>query len=156
MKNRIIPLLLLCCMAVSCRKPVERLDFVYTPYSPADTFVFRYDVMLDEPQTEYSTRISCRYNATRINSATIPVLVAVTSPSGERSMERIELPLASDGELVKVQRCGGPVVDIDWPYRDRIVPGEDTGLWRVAIRPLEGEMLGNIYGMGFSYRRKTD
>ena len=146
-------LLLLCCLTCSCRKPAERLDFIYTPSNPADTFVFRYNVMLDEPETEYSTRIACRYNAAAIKSATIPVLVAVTSPSGVRSMERLELPLASDGETVTVQRSGGSVVDIDWPYRDRIVPGQDTGLWQVAIRPLERRMLRSIYGMGFSYRR---
>ena len=146
-------LMLLCCLACSCRKPAERLDFVYTPSHPADTFVFRYDVMLDEPETEYTTRIACRYNAAGIKADAIPVLVAVTSPSGARSMERIELPLAADGEAVTVQRSGGSVVDIDWPYRDRIVPGQDTGLWQVAIRPLERNMLRNIYGMGFSYRR---
>ncbi len=152
----ILALLLFCCITASCRKPVERLDFIYTPSHPADTFVFRYDVTLDEPQTEYSTRIACRYNAAAIKSASIPVLVAVVAPSGKRSMERVELPLASDGERIEVQRSGGPVVDIDWPYRDRIVPGEDTGTWHVAIRPLERKMLRNIYGMGFSYKRKTD
>ena len=157
MKSRLLtPLLLLCCLAASCGKPAERLDFIYTPAHPADTFVFRYEMLLDEPQSEYSSRIACRYNATGIKSGSIPVLVAVISPSGERSMERLELPLASDGKSIKVQRSGGAVVDIDWPYRDRIVPGEDTGLWHVAIRPLERKMLRSIYGMGFSYQRKEN
>lgn len=157
MRNRILlPLLLLCCLAASCGKPAERLGFIYTPAHPADTFVFRYTMLLDEPQGQYSSRIACRYNANGITSTCIPVLVAVTSPSGERSMERIELPLASDGESIKVQRSGGAVMDMDWPYRDRIVPGEDTGLWHVAIRPLERKMLRSIYGMGFSYQRKVN
>ena len=91
-----------------------------------------------------------------VPSAAEAEAVAVVAPSGKRSMERIELPLASDGERIEVQRSGGPVVDIDWPYRDRIVPGEDTGTWHVAIRPLERKMLRSIYGMGFSYKRKTD
>lgn len=157
MKNLILlPLLLLCCLAASCGKPAERLGFIYTPARPADTFVFRYTMLLDEPQSEYSSRMACRYNANGITSASIPVLVAVTSPSGERSMERIELPLASDGESIKVKRIGGSIVDMDWPYRNRIVPGEDTGLWHVAIRPLERKMLRSIYGMGFSYQIKNN
>ncbi|MBO4572099.1 MAG: hypothetical protein J5699_09260 [Bacteroidales bacterium] len=157
MKIRLISaLILLLCIAASCRKPTEMLDFIYTPSNAPDTFVFRYEMMMDEPQAAYSARIACRYDASRIKAESIPLLVGIVSPSGERAMERIEMPLASDGDRIKVQHSGGAVVDIDWPYRDRILPGEDTGTWQVVIRPMEHRMLRHIYGMGFSYKRTAE
>lgn len=109
---------------------------------------------LDEPETSYSTRIACRFNAGTIGADAIPVLITVTSPAGDNFSETIDLPVTASSDLIRTRRAGGPVVDIDWPYRDRIVPGQDTGVWQVAIRPIKKTMAGSIYGMGLSYKRK--
>lgn len=157
MRSRAIPaLLLLGCLLLSCRKPAERMAYISTPSHPADTFLFRYDIMLDEPGGCYSTRIACRCDAAGIGRESIPLLVAVVSPSGERSMEIVEMPLASGGEKARMRRSSGSVVDMEWSYRERIVPGRDTGLWHISIRPVDRKMMQSIYGMGFSYTRNTD
>ena len=145
---------LLAALCISCGKPAERFDFIYTPESFCDTSVFRFEMMMDEPESIYSTRIACRYNASKIPGDRIPVLVAVISPEGKKYCESVDLPLSPSFEKVRIRKCGGSVVDIDWPYRDRIVPGADTGMWQVAIRPIDRSMLPGIYGMGFAYKIK--
>ncbi len=109
---------------------------------------------LDEPEASYSTRIACRLNANTIGADIIPLLITVTSPEGRDFSEKVDMPITASSELIRTKRAGGPVVDIDWPYRDRIVPGQDTGLWQVAVRPIKKTMIGSIYGMGLSYKRK--
>lgn len=144
---------LLGCLFCSCRKPADRFEFKYAPTHPADSFVFRYELLLDEPQTSYSTYIACRCKASAIKGNSIPLLISVTSPNGETALERVDFPLTAQCPGVKVKRSGGALVDIVWPYRDRIVPGADTGLWHMAMKPLESSALKNIYGMGVSYER---
>lgn len=154
MKSRtLLVCALLGCLLCSCRKPVDRFEFRYAPTHAADTFVFRYDMLLDEPQTSYSTYIACRCKASAIKGKHIPLLISVTSPSGEKALERVDFPLTADCPGVEVKRSGG-LVDIMWPYRDRIVPGADTGLWQLAVKPLEESAARNIYGIGLSYRRE--
>lgn len=153
MKNRGILFLLLALTAAACSKPADRFEFIYTPKSWQDSSAFNFDITLDEPETSYSTRIACRYNMSTINSACIPVLISVTSPSGEIFMESVDLPLAQCDSMIRTRKSGGPVMDIDWPYRDRIIPAADTGIWHVAIRPVRKAMVQSIYGIGFSYKR---
>lgn len=118
----------------------------------ADTFVFRYEMLLDEPQTSYSTYIACRCKASAINGNRVPLLISVTSPSGEKALERVDFPLTEKCEGVEVKRSGS-LVDIVWPYREHIVPGNDTGTWVLMIKPLEKSAADNIYGIGLSYER---
>lgn len=154
MRIRIIALLaLICALFSSCKKPSEQYAFVYTPKHPADTFVFRFEMLMDEPQATYSTHFACRYKNNSVPEGEIPLLVAVTSPSGETFMENCSIPLASGSETISRKREGG-LSDMEWPYRDRISPGNDTGVWHIAVRPQDRKLYDGILGMGFSYEEK--
>jgi len=154
MKIRLLGLLvLLCALSSGCRKPGEQFYFVYTPSHPADTFVFKFDMPMDEPSASYATRFACRFRGSAIGGENIPMMVEVTSPSGEKYLENIDMPLASNSDRIRRSRDGG-LSDIDWPYRDNIRPGRDTGLWQVAIRPVDRSLYEEILGMGFTYKEK--
>ena len=143
---------MLCFILASCGKPQDRFEFAYTPKNFSDTSAFRFEMTLDEPQTSYLTRIACRFNASSIGNGIIPLLITVVSPEGEDFSEVVDFPVTASNGVVNAERAGGSLVDIDWPYRDRIVPGKDTGLWKVAIRPLDRNMIKDIYGIGWSYK----
>lgn len=154
MKNRNLALLsLLCVLSTGCRKPAEQFEFIYTPAHPADTFVFRFNMLMDDPDAVYSTRFACRYVNGSAGGKDIGLMVAVTSPAGERFMENISIPLNASSEAIGRRREGG-ITDIDWPYRERIRPGADTGLWQVAVCPTDRTMFEGILGMGFTYKEK--
>lgn len=152
MRNKFLLLLILCCVVASCGKPQDRFEFVYMPKDFSDTSAFRFEMMLDEPQTAYSTRLACRFDASAIRNSFIPMLITVTSPAGEDFSELVDFPVTATDELVNSSKAGGPLVDIDWPYRERIVPGQDTGLWKVAVRPVSRAMIKDIHGLGWSYK----
>ena len=155
MSSKHLTILMLCFILASCGKPQDRFEFAYTPKNFSDTSAFRFEMTLDEPQTSYSTRVACRLDASAIRKNNIPLLITVSSPEGEDFSELVDFPVTASNGLVRTGKGAGPLVDIDWPYREKIVPGKDTGLWKVAIRPVDRSMIKNIYGMGWSYKAEN-
>ena len=112
---------------------------------------FEFDLPLDDSTAVYSTAIAARLHARMMPQRSLGLDITLTSPSGETSIEHVNMPL-TEQQGVAISRSSGQLVDYEWPYRENIrIAGREAGRWHVTIEPSDKEVFESVYGIGLSY-----
>lgn len=137
MRRVLVPLLAVMCLALSCREPSAREDFV----AGGGPFIFRVD-MSDTTRTydlSFYTRLDARPHLLE-NVVDVPLSVQWISPSGEVFEETVYLPLTDEDATFYSRQ-------IRRLYRSGIVPAED-GVWALAVTLPDTVSVPGLRGLG--------
>ena len=105
----------------------------------------------------YSSGIAMRYWPRKTGSLKMDFDIYLTSPTGEKFIERVSFPLSvtGDGPVRTFSLLFGGVREIEWPYRHNIrVNAADAGIWCVGVEPLGKGTRSAIQGLGFFFREE--
>lgn len=148
----IAALLALMMVSASCGKPESRYSYIAA--DNADTegrYSFKAD--FDDSLALYSTEIICRWNTSKIEDDFIDLNVLIEAPDSTFYEENLHLPLNAGSHTIKLLKLRAAEADIQWPYRDNIRVGGNTGIWNITITPSSAAAEG-ITGLGFSYKKQ--
>jgi hypothetical protein len=139
-------------LSASCVKPDSRYSYIASDNAgPEGRYCFEAD--LDDSLALYSTEIICRWNTSKIKDKVIDLNVIVNAPDSTSYEENVRLPLNAGSNAIKLLKLRAAEADIQWPYRDKISVGGNTGIWSITITPSKAAAQG-ITGLGFSYKKQ--
>lgn len=155
--SRILAVLTLLALALSSCKEPSCDFFLLSSDRTSEDGGYCFEVELTDTTASYLTLIAARFNAKMIekaDSGTFPLNVTVTSPGGEVAAESIRLPFGDVEGKVKMGRQINGTVDIEWQYRDNVrISGNQSGIWKINLRPVDKGLEKYLVGLGFSYKK---
>lgn len=141
-------------LAVSCREPARRYDFVR--FDPGHPWEKHQHVQLEVDLPD-STESVTLYFALRLRETPelhrivrYPFTLVFTSPGGTVYRDTVSLPAHPADSRLGAYAARHGLREIEWPYRQGI-RSREPGRWQVAL--LQGDpalSYGNIRGIGIS------
>lgn len=146
----LIPALIILLEAVSCSSSRQYQYLQKTDSLAVRDGVYWFGVSLSDNDI-YDIGIALRYNVKTIQADSVELDVCLISPRGDKSVERLGLPLSGSGK--EVERAFPVTVggfrEIEWRYRKGVtVNGHSAGLWKVGIEPVGKDLYSAIEGIG--------
>lgn len=151
MKTKLLPLLSLFTVFISCSNPNNYSQFVEfgedNRWQKADARTFDFDIT-DAQTYNLTFRFSHVYD---YQFATVPINFTIENPAGEKENFTFDLAI-KDSAGEELAECAGDVCDLNYKIKEKT--RLQKGKYKVTIsHSFEGPYLPNVLGIGLTVER---